>query len=224
MIVIARRLVLVLAVLAPSLILGLPAHATGHAISMANYAFSPADATITAGDSVTWTNSDQAPHDVTTTSGPVSIHSPTLSTGQSWTYTFTVPGSYSYICSIHPDMRATLVVRPAAVATTTAAVAAPPVTRHSTASSRPAATQASSGAVPAAPGSGAPSAASGPVTTAGAAQTAPAQPVAVASGAAGGGSSEGLNPLLLVAGVVAAVATLCLLLIGSRPEPPRSET
>jgi len=42
-----------------------------------------------------------------------------------------------------------------------------------------------------------------------------ASPVAAA---ASGGQQTSLDPLLLVAGLVAGVATLCLLLIGSRPE------
>src|ERR1044072_2211388 len=36
-----------------------------------------------------------------------------MATGQSWTFTFTVPGTYSYYCSVHPDMRAQVVVLPA---------------------------------------------------------------------------------------------------------------
>src|SRR5690348_10149497 len=80
-----------------------PAHAASQSVTMAHYAFSPATITVHAGDTVTWTNTDVAPHDVTTTSSPVAVHSGTLSTGQSWTYTFTVPGAYHYICSIHPD-------------------------------------------------------------------------------------------------------------------------
>jgi hypothetical protein len=47
-----------------------------------------------------------------------------------------------------------------------------------------------------------------------------ASPVASAVSSSGGQSS-GLDPLLLEAGLVAGVATLCLLLIGSRPESHR---
>jgi plastocyanin len=195
------------------LITALPAHAATHAITMANYAFSPASETISAGDSVTWTNTDQAPHDVTVTSGPVAIHSPTITTGQSWTYTFTTAGTYAYICSIHPDMHATLVVAPVAQAPTQAA-APPPVPARTIAPVRtmthPAPAQvvaptaiAPTTIPPAGPTSNQPSTTGQPVA---AAQSAP-QPT--------------LNPLLLVAGLVAAVATLCLLLLGSRPDSHR---
>ena len=79
-------------------------------VKISDFAFSPSALTVHAGDVVTWTNHDVAPHDVTVTHGPVAVHSPTLTTGHSWTYTFTVVGSYAYICSIHPDMHATLTV------------------------------------------------------------------------------------------------------------------
>jgi plastocyanin len=43
-------------------------------------------------------------------SGP--FHSPALGTGQSFRYTFTTPGRYDYLCTIHPFMTATVVVTP----------------------------------------------------------------------------------------------------------------
>jgi plastocyanin len=217
-----RRFVLLLAVSTPALLFApalapAPAHAASHAITMANYAFSPRNETITAGDSVTWTNTDQAPHDVTTTSAPVSIHSATLTTGQSWTYTFTVPGTYSYLCSIHPDMTATLVVRPAAVAATTQAVAPPvaPAHRGSVTTERvvPQTVPATSAPAAAAPAAAPATTSADPEMDMGAQAAQPAT-----ASAAPSQSGPSLNPLLLVAGLVAAVATLCLLLIGSTPE------
>jgi len=95
----------------PSLAAMPAAHAASAEITMTNYAFSPASMTVAVGDVVTWTNTDIAPHDVTTTSSPVAIHSSTMQKGQSWSYTFTTPGTYAYICSIHPDMKATVIVR-----------------------------------------------------------------------------------------------------------------
>lgn len=187
----------------------LPAHAATHAITMANYAFSPSGETIASGDSVTWTNTDQAPHDVTVTSGPVAIHSPTITTGQSWTYTFTTAGTYSYICSIHPDMHATLVVT--APPTHSAAVP-PPATQRTLTPTRTRSTPAQAAApMPVATSTPSPSAAA---ASPAAQSPAPTQAVPSAQSA----PPSTLNPLLLVAGLVAAVATLCLLLLGSRPE------
>jgi plastocyanin len=84
------------------------------------YKFSPADLTIAVGDTVTWTNHDTAPHNIVITDGPEKFTSPTLQTGQTFSHTFTQAGKYSYYCSIHPDMKATVTV------TGTAPTTAPP--------------------------------------------------------------------------------------------------
>jgi amicyanin len=74
------------------------------------YKFSPASLTISVGDTVTWTNHDTAPHNIVVTDGPEKFTSPTLQTGQTFSHTFTKAGTYSYYCSIHPDMKATVTV------------------------------------------------------------------------------------------------------------------
>ena len=81
-----------------------------NAVSIENFAFSPAIVTVKAGTTVTWTNHDQDSHTATAMSGP--FHSPTLNTGQSYQYTFTTPGRFDYLCTIHPFMTATVVVTP----------------------------------------------------------------------------------------------------------------
>jgi plastocyanin len=181
-----------LAVLTPT-----PAVAATQAVTMAQYAFAPAAITVHVGDAITWTNQDQAPHDVTTTSAPVPLHSPTLSTGQSWTYTFTQPGTYAYVCSIHPDMKAQVTVLAAAPTTTQRRPAPTTAARRPTASG------------------GAPVEVAHPTTTtAPPTTTSEAPPVMQAMAPT---EQSTLDPMLLVAGLVAAVATLCLLLIASRP-------
>lgn len=79
-------------------------------VAIQNFAFSPATVTIKIGTTVTWTNHDQDAHTVTAMSGL--FHSPTLNTGQSYHYTFTTPGRFDYLCTIHPFMTATVVVTP----------------------------------------------------------------------------------------------------------------
>jgi plastocyanin len=60
-------------------------------------------------NTVTWVNKDVATHTVTSdTSGQ--FDSGDLNQGQSWSYTFTTPGTYSYHCSIHPWMSGTVIV------------------------------------------------------------------------------------------------------------------
>jgi plastocyanin len=83
---------------------------TTKTVMIKNYAFSPATLTVNVGDTVTWTNMDTAPHTVTVSSGPVKFNSGNLSTGESFSYTFTAAGTYSYYCAVHPDMVAKVVV------------------------------------------------------------------------------------------------------------------
>jgi plastocyanin len=83
---------------------------SSNTVAIQNFAFSPAAVTIKAGTTVAWTNQDQDPHTVSAMSG--AFHSPTLNTGQSYHYTFTAPGRFEYLCTIHPFMTATVVVTP----------------------------------------------------------------------------------------------------------------
>jgi amicyanin len=84
----------------------------GNAIAIQNFAFEPATMTIKTGDTVTWTNKDGAPHTIVADSGsPVQFSSSQLSTGNSYSFTFTQAGSYTYHCSIHPSMKGTIVVQ-----------------------------------------------------------------------------------------------------------------
>jgi amicyanin len=83
---------------------------TGTAVSIGNFAFTPATLTVRVGDTVTWTNHDEEPH--TVVAGDGTFHSPAMDANATYSYTFTKPGSVDYICSIHPFMRGTVVVNP----------------------------------------------------------------------------------------------------------------
>jgi plastocyanin len=62
---------------------------------------------------VTWTNQDTDAHTVSSQQGSGGpLASAALNTGQSYTYTFTKPGTYAYLCTIHPFMTATVTVTP----------------------------------------------------------------------------------------------------------------
>ncbi|MDD4988851.1 MAG: cupredoxin family copper-binding protein [Candidatus Pacebacteria bacterium] len=78
-------------------------------VSISGFKFNPAQLTVKAGTKVTWTNQDSVPHTVTSDSENV-LNSPRLSQGQSFSFTFTTPGTYAYHCEVHPMMRATVVV------------------------------------------------------------------------------------------------------------------
>jgi hypothetical protein len=73
---------------------------------MGDLFFSPTSVTIAVGDTVTWTNDGQAPHNATADDG--SFHTPTLEHGQSASHTFSQAGTFSYICTIHPNMKGTV--------------------------------------------------------------------------------------------------------------------
>ncbi|MFG2288226.1 cupredoxin family copper-binding protein [Streptomyces sp. NPDC048595] len=79
-------------------------------VTIADFAFSPSTLTVSKGTTVTWTNEDSAPHTVTS-SGSGSLNSPTLRSGDSYTFTFNSAGTFSYVCMIHPSMHGTVVVK-----------------------------------------------------------------------------------------------------------------
>jgi len=87
-----------------------PAAASTKSVEAMGYKFTPATLSIAVGDTVTWTNHDTAPHNIVVTDGPEKFTSPSLQTGQTYSHTFTQAGTYSYYCSIHPDMKATITV------------------------------------------------------------------------------------------------------------------
>jgi len=81
----------------------------GAKVSIANFAFEPAQITIAAGQRVTWTNDDGAPHGVRFANGLAGQD--LMLPGQSFAQTFATPGVYEYVCSVHPYMTARVTVR-----------------------------------------------------------------------------------------------------------------
>jgi plastocyanin len=75
----------------------------------------PAVDTVTAGTTVTWTwtSTGDTPHSVHSEEAPTFTSSNTLTgNGQTYTLTFTTPGTYHYDCAIHGDaMTGTIVVQ-----------------------------------------------------------------------------------------------------------------
>ena len=77
-------------------------------VEMLDFEFSPPTVTIATGGKVTWVKNGQAPHDATAHDD--SFATETIEPGDSCTVTFDEPGSFSYICTIHPQMKATVEV------------------------------------------------------------------------------------------------------------------
>lgn len=67
-----------------------------------NMAFDPATLTVTVNTTVTWTNKDAVTHTVTSNEGL--FNSGNIPAGGTFSYTFTTAGSFSYRCTIHPNM------------------------------------------------------------------------------------------------------------------------
>jgi plastocyanin len=76
--------------------------------------FSPDEVTVVIGlnNTIVWTNRDTSPHTVTSNGG--AFDSGNMAPGQTFTFTFTAPGTYEYHCTYHPWMVGTVVVKPAA--------------------------------------------------------------------------------------------------------------
>jgi plastocyanin len=79
------------------------------AVSIVNFAYDPNPVTVNVGDTITWTNNDGVPHTVTANDG--SFQSGTLQPGQSFSFTFTAPGSIDYHCEFHANMSGQVVVQ-----------------------------------------------------------------------------------------------------------------
>lgn len=78
-------------------------------ISIVDFAFDPEQATASVGDTVTWINDDGAAHTVTS-DGEGPLDSGDMDPGATYEATFAEPGTYDYICTIHPTMQATIEV------------------------------------------------------------------------------------------------------------------
>ncbi len=80
----------------------------GNSVSIANFAFSSSALTVTAGTTVTWTNNDATTHTVTADYN--SFTSGNVAPGATFTHVFSIKGTYTYHCTIHPSMTAKVTV------------------------------------------------------------------------------------------------------------------
>lgn len=86
----------------------LPAFADA-TIVMKNFDFSPMAVTIDRGTTVVWKNLDGEPH--TVVGLDAAFRSPALDQNDTFKFTFDKPGTYKYLCSIHPKMTGTITVK-----------------------------------------------------------------------------------------------------------------
>jgi plastocyanin len=86
------------------------AAARSASVKIANFNFTPPSLVVEPGTTVTWTNADDSPH--TVMEKDRKFKSAALDTDDAFSQTFTAPGEYEYICSIHPRMFGKIVVKP----------------------------------------------------------------------------------------------------------------
>ena len=106
------RLALATALVALAFSLAVPAVlAATRGVAIRDFAFSPRTVEIRVGDTVTWTNRDSVAHTATARNG--SFDTGLLAEGASGSVRFTAAGTYRYVCTPHPEMTGTVVVRSA---------------------------------------------------------------------------------------------------------------
>jgi amicyanin len=87
------------------------ARAADPEVKIDNFTFSPPQLTVKAGTTVIWVNEDDIPH--TVTSSARAFKSKALDSEDTYTFTFTTPGTYTYFCGLHPHMTGSIVVEAA---------------------------------------------------------------------------------------------------------------
>jgi plastocyanin len=80
-------------------------------IAIREFMFAPTSMTVAVGTTVRWKNLDGEPH--TVRSVDTSFRSDPLDQNDSFAFKFDKPGTYRYVCSIHPQMVGTIVVKAA---------------------------------------------------------------------------------------------------------------
>jgi plastocyanin len=85
-----------------------PGLAAAGRVVMQQYSFLPTEITVPAGTTLTWSNEDEAVH--TVTAADKSWDSGRVPIGGTFSQTFASPGTYDFVCSIHPAMKGSIMV------------------------------------------------------------------------------------------------------------------
>jgi plastocyanin len=83
------------------------ARAADTMVTIDNFTFEPAQLTVKVGTTVTWKNRDDIPHTVVSAG---KFRSKAMDTDDSYSFTFTAAGDYTYFCSLHPHMTGSIKV------------------------------------------------------------------------------------------------------------------
>ena len=85
-----------------------PSSPVPYSVWMENNAFGPNSITVPENATVTWTNKDEMPHTVSSTSGL--FDGGYISSGGTYSYKFTSTGTFTYKCSNHSGMTGSITV------------------------------------------------------------------------------------------------------------------
>src|SRR3954469_4781185 len=81
-----------------------------HVILIDKFTYQPDVLAVHVGETVEWRNTDIVPHTATSVDKGT-FDSGRIQTGDSWRLTLRKTGTFDYLCTFHPNMRARLVVR-----------------------------------------------------------------------------------------------------------------
>jgi plastocyanin len=90
---------------------GAVAGSATHRVRVEGMQFSPPTLTVAPGDQVVWENADLVPHTATAADGPA-FDSGAIAPGAAWSLVPRASGRFAYVCTLHPTMKATLIVQP----------------------------------------------------------------------------------------------------------------
>ena len=80
-----------------------------HTVNIEGLQNLPATLEVKAGDTVVWKNKDPFPHNVTAQNN--AFHSGDIQAGHSWSFRTKQKGVFPYVCTLHSNMKATLLVK-----------------------------------------------------------------------------------------------------------------
>jgi len=84
-------------------------HDSDQVVTIKGFKFSPANIRIKAGETVVFTNEDDAPHTATADNG--AFDTGRLDKGESKSVEFSEAGIFEYFCDLHPSMKARITVQ-----------------------------------------------------------------------------------------------------------------
>jgi plastocyanin len=80
-----------------------------HTVVIEAMQFSPQVLEVSPGDTIVWVNKDAFPHDATATNR--GFQSKQIAPNGSWKFKAVKKGTFPYICTLHPTMKASLIVK-----------------------------------------------------------------------------------------------------------------